>query len=108
MPSFRGPHPSSGPAVLFEVLFPYTICFVLRGGRSFLFLSGVDKGRMRRQRALQLNVQAPRHCSVAVEITSSGLTEVCALDLRERRTNGMQQMKRFESASCKGNLRTAS
>src|SRR5437588_9167359 len=106
MPSFRGPHSSSGPAVLFEVLFPYTISFVLRGGLSFL--SGVDKGRMRRQRALPLNVQALRHCSVAVEMTSSWLTEVCALDLRERRTDGMRQMKRFESASCKGSLRTAS
>src|SRR4029077_679483 len=75
---------------------------VLWGGLSFLFLSGVDKSRMRRQRALPLTVQAPRHCSVAVEITSSWLTEVCALDLRERRTNGMRQTKRFESASCKG------
>src|ERR1700751_5869678 len=101
MPSFRGPHSSSGPAVLFEVLFPYTISFVLREGRSFLFLSGVDKGRMRRQRPLPLHVQTPRHCSAPVEMTGSGLPEVCALDLPERRTNGMREMKRFESASCK-------
>src|ERR1700756_1254485 len=46
MPSFPGPHSSSGPAVLFEVLYPYTFCFVSRpSGRAVV--SVVERSRQR-------------------------------------------------------------